>query len=325
MTDTAIPGDETGIFSAICSQPAEDTPRLAYADWLDERAERDSRILTGPDGQTPRAEFIRVQVEISRYGPRQECCDRAGNTITDTDPKRAIPCDCAWAVLCRREYELFKSLDMDGETRIGQRTVAFPYWHQWQRGFPAVLEHLYANLWCEIGDELLTKQPICEVRLLSPLTPDRTEWDPGDRVHHARVAGKWIEIHEREVHWDVLGRRELNDKMNETLFSRRWPGVKIHQPRQDAPVYEINWNGSDMLESSDDSLDSLLFAMNALRDRYDNGLVFNIPSGFAYLAPAVEPTHGSSAQPTPEPTTTETAHVRDGDDDPDTSEHHGDD
>jgi uncharacterized protein (TIGR02996 family) len=46
--------DEDALLSAIAAQPEEDTPRLAYADWLDEH------------GHHTRAEFIRVQIDISR-------------------------------------------------------------------------------------------------------------------------------------------------------------------------------------------------------------------------------------------------------------------
>jgi uncharacterized protein (TIGR02996 family) len=46
--------DEDALLSAIAAHPGEDTPRLMYADWLDEH------------GQPVRAEFIRVQVEIAR-------------------------------------------------------------------------------------------------------------------------------------------------------------------------------------------------------------------------------------------------------------------
>ncbi|HUR53172.1 MAG TPA: TIGR02996 domain-containing protein [Gemmataceae bacterium] len=47
--------DEAAILAAIAAQPAEDTPRLAYADWLDEHGDAAARI---------RAEFIRVQCAI---------------------------------------------------------------------------------------------------------------------------------------------------------------------------------------------------------------------------------------------------------------------
>ena len=46
--------DEDALLSAIAAHPDEDTPRLAYADWLDEN---DRHI---------RAEFIRVQIDITQ-------------------------------------------------------------------------------------------------------------------------------------------------------------------------------------------------------------------------------------------------------------------
>jgi uncharacterized protein (TIGR02996 family) len=46
--------DEDAFLRAICEQPDEDTPRLAFADWLDEH------------DRPERAEFIRVQCERAR-------------------------------------------------------------------------------------------------------------------------------------------------------------------------------------------------------------------------------------------------------------------
>jgi uncharacterized protein (TIGR02996 family) len=45
---------------AIIASPDDDTPRLAYADWLDEQ------------GDTARAEFIRVQIALARIGEDDE-------------------------------------------------------------------------------------------------------------------------------------------------------------------------------------------------------------------------------------------------------------
>jgi uncharacterized protein (TIGR02996 family) len=49
--------DEPALLSAIIAHPDEDTPRLAYADWLDER------------GDPTRAEFIRVQCRLADLSP----------------------------------------------------------------------------------------------------------------------------------------------------------------------------------------------------------------------------------------------------------------
>src|SRR5262249_45745326 len=54
--------DEDALLAAIATHPEEDTPRLMYADWLDEHA------------RSIRAEFIRGQIEIARveHLPRAE-------------------------------------------------------------------------------------------------------------------------------------------------------------------------------------------------------------------------------------------------------------
>jgi len=55
--------EEAAILAAIAADPAEDTPRLAYADWLDDHA----ADRPDPPAARVRAEFIRVQCEIKRY------------------------------------------------------------------------------------------------------------------------------------------------------------------------------------------------------------------------------------------------------------------
>lgn len=52
MTD-----DGDALFRALCEQPAEDTARLVYADWLEE------------NGKAERAEFVRLQCEAWNLCP----------------------------------------------------------------------------------------------------------------------------------------------------------------------------------------------------------------------------------------------------------------
>ena len=52
--------DEKALLAAIWEHPHEDTPRLMYADWLQENA------------QPERAEFIRLQIELARLGEWDE-------------------------------------------------------------------------------------------------------------------------------------------------------------------------------------------------------------------------------------------------------------
>jgi uncharacterized protein (TIGR02996 family) len=49
--------DREALMRAICENPDDDTPRLVFADWLDEH------------GEPERAEFIRVQIEADRQQP----------------------------------------------------------------------------------------------------------------------------------------------------------------------------------------------------------------------------------------------------------------
>jgi uncharacterized protein (TIGR02996 family) len=55
-TGTAPMTDHDALLRAIAAHPEEDTPRLMYADWLEE------------NGRPDRAEFVRVQVELARFG-----------------------------------------------------------------------------------------------------------------------------------------------------------------------------------------------------------------------------------------------------------------
>jgi uncharacterized protein (TIGR02996 family) len=62
--------DELALLAAVLASPGDDTPRLVYADWLDEH------------GRPERAEFIRCQVRIAEIGRElqseedceQKCC-----------------------------------------------------------------------------------------------------------------------------------------------------------------------------------------------------------------------------------------------------------
>jgi uncharacterized protein (TIGR02996 family) len=59
--------DEAALVAAIFDHPDEDTPRLVYADWLDEHA--DSLSGRAPAEVRARAEFIRCQIELAHLPP----------------------------------------------------------------------------------------------------------------------------------------------------------------------------------------------------------------------------------------------------------------
>ncbi|MGL4555027.1 MAG: TIGR02996 domain-containing protein, partial [Gemmataceae bacterium] len=49
--------EDVGLFADILEHPHDDTPRLIYADWLEDRA---------APGDAPRAAFIRLQIDLAR-------------------------------------------------------------------------------------------------------------------------------------------------------------------------------------------------------------------------------------------------------------------
>jgi uncharacterized protein (TIGR02996 family) len=53
---------QAAILAAVAERPDDDTPRLAYADWLDDHA----GDLPDPDAVRARAEFVRVQCELKQ-------------------------------------------------------------------------------------------------------------------------------------------------------------------------------------------------------------------------------------------------------------------
>src|SRR5687768_3332195 len=57
MSRPAMTEDEAALYEAVLANPADDAPRLVYADWLDERGDR-------------RGEYLRVDLEVARTQPR---------------------------------------------------------------------------------------------------------------------------------------------------------------------------------------------------------------------------------------------------------------
>jgi uncharacterized protein (TIGR02996 family) len=92
--------DEKALLAAIWEHPHEDTPRLVYADWLQE------------NGQPERAEFIRVQCELARLGE------------WDDSPRKTE--------LQKREEALWKKYAKQWKTGLPKLLQAAPF----RRGFP---------------------------------------------------------------------------------------------------------------------------------------------------------------------------------------------
>lgn len=122
--------DEQAFLAAVIAHPDEDTPRLMYADWLDENAGN----LPGrdPTEVRARAEFIRGQIEASRFPPG------------DPNAKQ----------LRARVVEFAE--------RYGEQwcSVDYCYIGGFTRGFPALASFEQLKHFCVCADELLARYPI---------------------------------------------------------------------------------------------------------------------------------------------------------------------
>src|SRR5947209_836949 len=116
--------EDAALLAAIAAHPDEDTPRLAYADWLDEH--RPDAVPSPADGPSARAEYVRAQ------------CRLAGFPYDDPD----------YPALLEREHELAvwltahaprEKLDLPGDLYWFGRSFSSTLeegWGEFRRGFP---------------------------------------------------------------------------------------------------------------------------------------------------------------------------------------------
>lgn len=215
----------------IIANPEDDTPRLIYADWLEEH---------GGQPERERAEFIRVQCQLAK-GLR--CAYEPG---TYGDPFGL--CLCLTCELRRCEQSLLKHFDFESLLWLGYLHDCNPIghvvdskhtpprtWHGgWQiptggvpdlcvnfrRGFPEVLECSAAS-WLQVADELTARFPIREVMLTTPIDLEI------EHVPSIRGAAEY-------TRWRISGRtwrRSFNLQRDLVRAGLRgeWPRIKWFQ------------------------------------------------------------------------------------------------
>lgn len=133
-----VTSDLDALLAAVLASPEDDTPRLVYADALEERA--------GP-GDVKRAEFIRVQCELATI--QNPWCEKTESPVHDRGYAKFAPhCRCSWCRLKRREYMLSRRYicwdDWDGAAK---RYATFVGSNNWSRGFIAEV-HCTLAVWC---------------------------------------------------------------------------------------------------------------------------------------------------------------------------------
>lgn len=102
-------GDREALLNAILDNPDDDTPKLVFADYLDEHEE------------TQFADLIRVQVELRRHSCIYD------NPSWDSNLLHR-PGTCSRCDLKRREMELYILIRLRGPQREDILRIASPPW-----------------------------------------------------------------------------------------------------------------------------------------------------------------------------------------------------
>jgi uncharacterized protein (TIGR02996 family) len=139
-----MPHDEE-LLAAIRANPADDAPRLVYADWLEERGD-------------PRGEFIRLQCELSRLGSSdQATSDRLGD----------------------REAQLFRAHSEDWRTEIPEWARKGC---EFERGFVSHVQ-IWGPWRRHFGEHLSRTAPIVKITLQN-VANEMAEFAAGPNVRH---------------------------------------------------------------------------------------------------------------------------------------------
>ena len=118
--------EEAGLLARVCADPDDDSPRLIFADWLDEQGD-------------PRGEFIRVQIALAR--------------LPADDPRRTELLDREATLLARHHAPWSEPL----------RGVAG--WAEFRRGFVETV-NVEARIFLRRAEELFHLAPVRQVRFL---------------------------------------------------------------------------------------------------------------------------------------------------------------
>lgn len=144
--------DRDALLAAIRAQPDEDTPRLMFADWLQE------------NGENERAEFIRTQVELAR-----------------TPPWEPFAVRCRWrqpAIVSAQRF-------LSELPRTNQQVVCWSE-EPFRRGFGWAIDVRYAGMWTEHAEPLFRCEPIGKVSFWAATLDDWRELASSEWVKQFR-------------------------------------------------------------------------------------------------------------------------------------------
>jgi uncharacterized protein (TIGR02996 family) len=204
MTDAAL------LLAAVRAHPEEDTPRLIYADAIEE---------TDP----ARAEFIRLHLSPDFMDRRRKAFRRWKALAWQLYPEFFCLFGAWGDYLMRKEWQ-WNPAD-DAEWFENPRVL-------FDRGFITAFNGTAAD-WLEHGHRLCAEHPITAVRLTTHVLPSTGgSVDGGEFLITLRTNshGRWLTC-KPEV-WQAAHARCGEDD-HRTCLSLLWPGVTFHLPAAD--------------------------------------------------------------------------------------------
>lgn len=150
----SIPDEQAALLAAIVADPDEDTPRLVYADWLEE---------TGEPSNVARAHFIRTQIHLEHTDPKSAVYDEM----------KALEARILDFYLDDWRYELPDCVRYVGDA-------------VWRRGFVDDLGPMWESGFRQYGSAALRELPLTGVQLTGSGQAVRFEEYP-DLVHISRL------------------------------------------------------------------------------------------------------------------------------------------
>ncbi len=213
---------EADLLKAVLKTPDDDSPRLIYADWLDE------------NGQSERAEFIRIGCRIAE-------CDQFLEEWTSDEYSHAAADDVSdeRTTLRRRERELLDARQKrpdwsDAGSNAGSNEFRWSGSRLfvtaliggarpplgWRRGFVESISCRW-NDWRDYADAILAAQPVTRVSLT---TWPEVEWNTPLNGHvecALRGRGHWYG-------WTQIG--NVGESAAVALLRYEWPGIDFALP-----------------------------------------------------------------------------------------------
>jgi uncharacterized protein (TIGR02996 family) len=159
--------DRAALIAAVLANPDDDLPRLIFADWLDEHGEPD------------RGEFIRVQVELSKWqAEHPDCFD---------EPLPACSRCRRILALRSRERELFRG---EWDEELGAFASTENPATVWRRGFVASVALPAADAVAHL-DAVLAAHPVTAVTLT---TRPEVEYTASAYMMRLVGDGRWFTV-----------------------------------------------------------------------------------------------------------------------------------